>query len=91
MKREATADDSWEVLNCPGANGIFLVVLGAVWWFNALKGKSSKELEELLDDVQWAMERMTSQENGAVSRLGKRPNPPTVLKDKRGKKRARKS
>lgn len=91
MKRTMPADGSWERLSCPGTNGVFLVVLGAIWWFNAVQGKMTKELETLVDDVEWATSQMANAAKGEASSLGKRPNPPTVLKDKRDKKRARKS
>lgn len=88
MKRERKDDDSWGTLRCGGANGVFLVVIGLVWWSNALKGKPTKELATLLEDVEWAITEMARPADTNKTILGKRPRPVTH-KDKRGKKKAR--
>lgn len=89
LKRDKPDDDSWGTLRCAGPNGIFLVVLGIVWWANVLNDKPPKDLVQLVEDVEWVMDAMTKTATGETVNLGKRSHHPTL--DKRGNKRARKA
>lgn len=80
---------SWGSLRCAGQNGIFLVVLGIVWWADVSNGKPSKDFVQLVEDVEWVMDAMTKTATGETVNLGKRSHHPTS--DKRGNKRARKA
>lgn len=62
MSRSAP-NDSWETLIRGGHNGLFLVVL-ALSWLPSLGTFSDSTVDELVDDVLWAMQQMAKEAGG---------------------------
>ncbi|KAL1714112.1 hypothetical protein EV715DRAFT_295471 [Schizophyllum commune] len=63
----------WSKLDCRGVNGHLSVLKGLAWWFE-LEGKpeGSRAWQEIVEDVQWVLERVLQQRR--QSNEGGRPN-----------------
>ncbi|KAJ7805534.1 hypothetical protein B0H14DRAFT_2180549, partial [Mycena olivaceomarginata] len=52
-----TGDGSWDVLKCPGQNGLLNVVITLKWWHGSME-TPSESWEHAVADVEWVLGKM---------------------------------
>jgi hypothetical protein len=72
IRSETLSGDGWNDLCKGGKNGIFLVILCTAWWADFSvpavdASRVSGSLMEMLDDLQWVMQKMVSKIKGSTT------------------------
>ncbi|KAJ7049129.1 hypothetical protein C8F01DRAFT_1003003, partial [Mycena amicta] len=56
---QGDSDGDWSSLDVPEKNGLYNVLICLKWWFEAARAAPGADWRELVEDVTWAIERMT--------------------------------
>ena len=76
-------DGPWDALQKPGSNGVMIILLSLVWWWEIATVATMDDLRAAIDDVTWVLSRMVESlqesEVGSASRYGNILFAPAVL------------